>query len=353
MRASATWIEGFESRLDDGRGHTTVVDLPIDEDGADHGTSALELSVESLAGCIVTIFALVARRRRLAFRAFRVDLDAERPKGAPTITRVVAQVDVTSDAAVEDVETAVAITIRTCPVGVLFDRAGVPVEVTTRVRRSGDTEQPAPPHEDPSEGGGRHGHHGHHQWTRDEAIAVLERPERRQIEDPEQLWKRVGLSPGGTVAEIGAGTGYYAVPAARSVGPTGRVFAIDLSEDLVGYLKERARAERLPQLTAIQSALARIPLPSGASDVVLLANVLHDIPAETLTEAVRLLRPGGRFVNVDWKKEPTEWGPPVEIRLDPDAAARRLVGAGLVMGETFEFGPHHYGQILEKPPSRR
>jgi putative redox protein len=129
MRAIGTWAGGFRTILDDGRTHHVTVDLPREEGGESAGTSALELSVLALGGCISTIFALVARRRRLAFEALTVGLEAERPEGAPTITRVRGTLRVRTHSSPEEVATALRLTLRTCPVGVLFEKAGVPVEV--------------------------------------------------------------------------------------------------------------------------------------------------------------------------------------------------------------------------------
>ena len=88
MQAIATWKGGFEAVLEDGRAHSVVVDMPVSEGGRSSGTSALELCVLSLAGCITTAFANVAHKRHLTFQGLAVALEAERPKGSPTITRV-------------------------------------------------------------------------------------------------------------------------------------------------------------------------------------------------------------------------------------------------------------------------
>jgi len=88
MQATGRWGGGFRTELKDDRGHSVTVDLPTDEEGTDAGTSALELNVLSLAGCITTIFALVARRRRLAFEAMTIALSADRPEGSRTIASV-------------------------------------------------------------------------------------------------------------------------------------------------------------------------------------------------------------------------------------------------------------------------
>jgi SAM-dependent methyltransferase len=183
-------------------------------------------------------------------------------------------------------------------------------------------------------------------WTRQEAIAALESPDRWKTQDPEALWTRLGLAPGATVVDVGAGTGYFALPAARRVGPSGRVYAVDLSADLVDLLRERRDREALPQLLPVENTRTSIPLPSAVADWVLLANVLHDVPDSTVEEAVRMLKPGGRLVNLDWNKEDTPGGPPVAVRLTPDEAERRLEGKGLRALERWEFGPRHYGLLL-------
>ena len=203
-----------------------------------------------------------------------------------------------------------------------------------------------------------HGPNGtaHGLWSHTEVIARLEAPERARTQDPDLLWDRVGVSTGAIVADVGAGPGFFAVPAARRVGAAGRVYAIDASPAMIARLRERRERDRLPQLRPVRSTSRHIPLRSGVADVVLLANVLHDIPDATLAEAVRLLRPEGRLVNVDWKRSRTPYGPPIELRLSPRAAERRLASFGLRTIDRWTFGPWHYGLVLTRPnrdPARR
>ncbi|HTT16979.1 MAG TPA: OsmC family protein [Thermoplasmata archaeon] len=133
MEAHAVWQHGFALLLNDGREHATTVDLPADEGGGNTGTSSLELCVLSLAGCIGTIFAIIARKRRLVYSGLEVALTADRPPNAATVERVAGTVDVRSGADREDLETVLRMTLKTCPVGVLFERARVPVDVRLRL----------------------------------------------------------------------------------------------------------------------------------------------------------------------------------------------------------------------------
>lgn len=185
-------------------------------------------------------------------------------------------------------------------------------------------------------------------WTREEALRVLEAPDRKETQDPEALWSRVGLRPGETVVDVGAGTGFFSVAAARRVGPDGRVFAVDLSAELVELLRTRRDREALAPLMPVLSDVSAIPLKSSIADIVLLANVLHDFPPSTVSEAVRLLKPDGRLVNIDWKKEETPGGPPYGIRLSPDEAAAVLRTHGLHAVERWPFGPWHYGLVTRR-----
>ena len=199
--------------------------------------------------------------------------------------------------------------------------------------------------------------HPHHLarrgWSRVEALAWLEPPDRRRTQDPEIVWERAGLRSGETVVEVGAGSGYFALSAARRVGPSGRVYAVDISGELIDLLHERRTNEDLPQLIPVRSTTEAIPIESGVADVLLLANVLHDIPASTLAEAVRLLRAQGRAVNVDWKKEETPGGPPLDLRFSEDKASSLLTEQGLTEVDRWEFGPYHYGLTFRRTTDRR
>lgn len=137
MEANGNWQGGFLTRLDDGRGHVITVDLPLSSAGSDAGPTALELGLMSLAGCINTIFLEVAAKRKLKFQTLSISLRGERSSRAATIERVLGTLEVQTSAPRNDVETVLRLTLRTCPIGVLFDRAGVPVDVVCSVRPLG------------------------------------------------------------------------------------------------------------------------------------------------------------------------------------------------------------------------
>ncbi|MGA7476514.1 MAG: methyltransferase domain-containing protein [Thermoplasmata archaeon] len=186
-------------------------------------------------------------------------------------------------------------------------------------------------------------------WSRADAMAVLDSPERRASQDPDQLWRRLGLKPGETVVDVGAGSGFYAFPAAAVVGPSGRVYAVDVSPELVELVRERAANRKVRNVESVLSTPKRIPIEDAVADVAILANVLHGIPPKTVDETIRLLRPGGRLVDVDWKKEPTPEGPAVRHRLTAAEASATLSAHGLTPVDSFELGPYHYVLVFERP----
>lgn len=122
MRSKATWMGNSKVLLNDGRGHETVCDLPSAED---IGPTALELSVMSFAGCIVTIFKIIAEKRRVKLDSLEVEVVADKPDGAKTIESVEFIAKVKSEANQKALEKVLDLTSLTCPVGVLWQKAGL------------------------------------------------------------------------------------------------------------------------------------------------------------------------------------------------------------------------------------
>ncbi|OGS60030.1 MAG: hypothetical protein A3K59_08840 [Euryarchaeota archaeon RBG_19FT_COMBO_69_17] len=182
--------------------------------------------------------------------------------------------------------------------------------------------------------------------------AHLDAPERREYLDPERILDAFAVGPGLRLADVGAGTGFFALPAARRVGRSGRVYAIDLTEAMLEELRSRAPTAA-GNLEVVPSTEDRIPLPDRSVDVAFLACVLHELDGPgTLRECARILAPGGRLAIVDWVKKDQDIGPPREHRLSESEAAAVLGAAGFRVARTFPAGPHHYG-IEARPAPRR
>ena len=171
----------------------------------------------------------------------------------------------------------------------------------------------------------------------------LHDPERRSWQDPGAILPVLGLNEGMAAADVGCGTGFFALPAAALVGPAGRVYAIDMQEPMLWTLLERLREAGLENVLPVLSLEDVIPLPADHVDFALLVNALHEVKGDgALREVHRILRPGGTFGVVDWKKEPMERGPPVAHRIAQTEAEARLARIGF-RGEAVDVGPFHYG----------
>lgn len=125
MKSKALLIKGYQSVVDNGRGHNITLDLPQNQNGEDLGATALELAVMSFSGCVSTIFKLVADKMRITISKLEVDMDAE--KGDETIEKVDFTVNVEAEADEEKLKKCLDVTVNTCPVGLLFKKAGVKI----------------------------------------------------------------------------------------------------------------------------------------------------------------------------------------------------------------------------------
>jgi uncharacterized OsmC-like protein len=134
MHANAKLIEGFQIILDDGEAHSTVVDL-APEQGIGLGPSSLELCVMSHAGCYVTILALVAKKMHLLLKGAKVKVEAVKSDETGTISEENFEVNINTDVDMDKVERLHKLTLETCPVGILFEKAGVKISYKLNVTK--------------------------------------------------------------------------------------------------------------------------------------------------------------------------------------------------------------------------
>jgi len=198
------------------------------------------------------------------------------------------------------------------------------------------------PHRHGHRHGGGPGHHGHSFADVDRWLELFEGPERDAWQKPDAVVRALALPPTARVADIGAGTGYFAVRLARAV-PAGRVWAVDLEPNMVKHLKARAAREGLPNLTAHASAAGDPHLPEPV-DLVLVANVYHHLEARPayFRRLAACLAPGGRLVVIDFRKGDLPVGPPDAMKLSPGTVRAELKAAGLAQVAAKRFLPHQY-----------
>jgi SAM-dependent methyltransferase len=188
----------------------------------------------------------------------------------------------------------------------------------------------------------QHGGRYHHRFDDAEKWArVFDDPARDAWQKPDEVIRALRLPQDARVADIGAGTGYFAVRLARAV-PAGRVYAVDSAPDMVRYLGERAKREGLANLVPVQAPESGPNLP-GPVDVALLVDVYHHIPSRTeYFVALRsALGPDGRLAIVDFRVDSSR-GPPRSARVPPDAVKQEIARAGYRLVAEHDFLPDQY-----------
>lgn len=189
-----------------------------------------------------------------------------------------------------------------------------------------------------------HGHHGAHRFQNAEEWAkAFDDPARDEWQKPDLVVQGLALPEDAVVADIGSGTGYFAVRLARAV-PRGKVFGVDVEEDMARYLRERAAREGLANLVSLLSPTDDPKLPE-AVDLALVVNTIHHIEQRPayFRKLRATMKPDGRVVIVDFKMGPIPVGPPEAMRLTPAQVSADLKEAGFAPVALDEATlPHQY-----------
>jgi predicted methyltransferase len=161
-------------------------------------------------------------------------------------------------------------------------------------------------------------------------VAEFDDPARDAWQRPDEVVASLRIVPGMTVADVGAGTGYFEGRLSRAVGASGVVLAVDIEPDMVRHLGERAQREQLSNVKPLLAKGDDPGLAPASVDRVLIVDTWHHIP-ERAAYAAKLraaLKPGGQVAIVDFT-ETAEHGPPRHHRLPPAQVLAELRAAGL------------------------
>ena len=174
----------------------------------------------------------------------------------------------------------------------------------------------------------------------------LEDPERLRWMPPADVIRTLGARPGMTIADVGAGTGFFTLPIAETVGPAGRVFAVDAQDAMLRHLRDKLEREGAPTNVVVACAEADATgLPSESCDAALLANIWHELEdhGREVEEMRRILVPGGTLVVLDWRPDHVPPpGPPADHRRQASHAESALRAAGWGIERSSQLGVHSW-----------
>ena len=171
---------------------------------------------------------------------------------------------------------------------------------------------------------------------------------------PKSIVLQMGLRDGMRIADLGSGTGHYALAAAAAVGHDGRVYAVDVHEDMLTHVRDAAQGRGLRN---IETVWGNIEKPGGTKlrdqsiDAAILSNVLFQTEdrAGVQAEVRRILKPGGKVLVIDWAGAYGGMGPKPDHVVSEHAAEELFIGAGFHKVKDFRAGPHHYAIVFTAP----
>ncbi len=178
-----------------------------------------------------------------------------------------------------------------------------------------------------------------------------------ELINPFKVLERAGVAVGQQVADLGCGAlGHFVFPAAQMVGGDGRVYAVDIDKHALKAIDHTARHEQFWNITPVWSdieVLHATRVRKASLDLTIIANNLYLCRnrAGVVAEALRLTKPGGRILVIEWQACRTVLGPPPEHRLDPSEAKRLFDLPELELIDSFDAGDCHYALLYRKQAS--
>lgn len=180
--------------------------------------------------------------------------------------------------------------------------------------------------------------------------------DREQWQQPERVLTDLHLPSGVQIADIGCGGGYFTFRLAPVAGPSGKVFAVDVSAESLKSVRERVQRESLGNIEVVQSASTDSKLPTESVDAAFFCLVLHEMPAADrlplVRDVVRALKPGGLLFLIEWRKSHDITFDPYEKLIPREDLERLGTDAGLALDAEFHYLKYQVFFRFRKPPSK-
>ncbi len=157
----------------------------------------------------------------------------------------------------------------------------------------------------------------------------LNDPGRLQYLNPEIIWEKTDIEKPSVLIDIGAGTGFFALLFSKKM-ISGKVYACDISEELIGWMENNLPVDSKTIIIPVKMEESSVPIADGTADLVYMINLHHELddPVAIIRESFRLLKNGGKLMIIDWKKEETPEGPPIDIRVAENVIEHQMFMCG-------------------------
>jgi cyclopropane fatty-acyl-phospholipid synthase-like methyltransferase len=175
----------------------------------------------------------------------------------------------------------------------------------------------------------------------------LDNPQRRELLPPLRTLILMGLRDGDVMADIGCGIGYFTVPASDIVGDSGKVYAVDVSEEMLSDVEKIIEEKNISNVETMLTDGSMPGLEHAGVTFAFTSNVLHEIDdvAGFIRDIRGMLADKGRMAVVEWEKTDSEYGPPKDHRLGKADLAKIMVDAGFKNISLIDLGENFYGMI--------
>jgi SAM-dependent methyltransferase len=180
----------------------------------------------------------------------------------------------------------------------------------------------------------------------------LVRPERELEENPDLAVSLLGIKPGMTVADVGAGVGYYSIKFAAKVGPSGKVLATDLQPEMLRLMRLRLEREGVTNIEPILGSETESKLPGASIDMAVLVDVYHEFsePRKMLASLRRALKPDGRLILLEFRKEDPKVPIREEHKMSVAVVKQELMADGFELDKLVKDLPWQHIFFFKKKP---
>jgi ubiquinone/menaquinone biosynthesis C-methylase UbiE len=175
-------------------------------------------------------------------------------------------------------------------------------------------------------------------------IGTLEDPKRDAYQKPHEVLSALNIKPGEVIADIGAGSGYFTFRLSHFVGDKGKIYAVDVSPDMVRHVNRRIRETKATNVVTILADNDDPLLADQSVNRFFICDVWHHVENQTkyLSLMKKMLKPGGEIVMIDFHKKDLPFGPPMQMKIAREDLIKQVEVNGFKLSKEHTFLPHQY-----------